>query len=190
MDFKEVVVSDGRSGGLIIYWKKEVVLSVRDKTENFIDVMIGVGQDNIWRFTGMYGEPRWENKHLTWQRLRDLSLISDMPWLVMGDLNDILYQFEKEGGRARPANYMQAFRDVIDDCNLMDMGYTGDKFTWQHGNIRERLDRDLANEAWSDKFPDACLHHLYYYRSDHRPILMCFEEPMVEETRGASCFAF
>jgi hypothetical protein len=130
MDFKEVVISDGRSGGLIIFWKKEVVLSVRDKTENFIYVFIGAGQDNIWRFTGMYGEPRWENKHLTWQRLRELSLISDMPWLVMGDLNDILYQFEKEGGRTRAVNCMQAFRDAIDDCNLTDMGYIGDKFTW------------------------------------------------------------
>jgi hypothetical protein len=190
MDFKEVVVSDGRSGGLIIFWKKEVVLSVRDKTENFIDVFIGAGQDNIWRFTGMYGEPRWENKHLTWQRLRYLSLISDMPWLVMGDLNDILYQFEKEGGRTRAVNCMQAFRDAIDDCNLTDMGYIGDKFTWQRGNIRERLDRALANEAWSDKFPDACLHHLDYYRSDHRPILMYFEEPVVEENRGPPVLRF
>jgi hypothetical protein len=85
---------------------------------------------------------------------------------------------------------MQAFRDAIDDCNLMDMGYIGDKFTWQRGNIRERLDRALANEAWSDKFPDACLHHLDYYRSDHRPILMCFEEPVVEENRGPPVLRF
>jgi hypothetical protein len=48
----------------------------------------------------------------------------------MGDLNDILYQFEKEGGRTRAVNCMQAFRDAIDDCNLTDMGYIGDKFTW------------------------------------------------------------
>jgi endonuclease/exonuclease/phosphatase family metal-dependent hydrolase len=110
-----------------------------------------------------------------------LSLASDMPWLVMGDLNDILYQFEKEGGRSRPAHCMQAFRDAIEDCNLVDMRYIGDKFTWQRGDIRERLDRGLANEAWNMKFPDASLHHLDYYRSDHRPILMCIEEPIVEE---------
>jgi exonuclease III len=129
MDFKEVVCSDGRSGGLILFWKQTVTLTVRDRTKNFIDVIIGIGQENAWRFTGMYGEPRWENKHLTWERLRELNQFGDSPWLVMGDLNDILYPFEKEGGRPRPNRCMKAFRDCLEDCHLMDVGYTGDKFT-------------------------------------------------------------
>jgi hypothetical protein len=54
----------------------------------------------------MYGEPRWENKHLTWQRLRELRAQCNMPWLVAGDLNEILYPFEKEGGRERPVQFM------------------------------------------------------------------------------------
>jgi hypothetical protein len=52
MDHKEVVCSDGRKGGLLLLWKKEVVVSLRHKSENYIDVFIGVGQENIWRFTG------------------------------------------------------------------------------------------------------------------------------------------
>ena len=70
MDFKEVVRSDGRKGGLLLLWKKEVVLSLRYKTENYIDVFIGADQENIWRFTGFYGEPRWADKHLSWDRIR------------------------------------------------------------------------------------------------------------------------
>lgn len=38
MYFKEVVVSNGRSGGLLLYWRKEVELTLRFKTGNFIDV--------------------------------------------------------------------------------------------------------------------------------------------------------
>ena len=38
MDFKEVVHSDGWSGGLLLLWKKEVDVSLRYKTANFIDV--------------------------------------------------------------------------------------------------------------------------------------------------------
>jgi hypothetical protein len=34
---------------------------------------------------------------------------------------------------------MQGFRDALSDCELEDLGFTGDKFTWQ-GRIRERLD--------------------------------------------------
>jgi hypothetical protein len=62
MDYKEVVKSDGRKGGLLLLWKKKVVLYVRCKTDNYIDVFIGDGIENIWRFTGFYGEPKWVGK--------------------------------------------------------------------------------------------------------------------------------
>jgi hypothetical protein len=38
MDFKEVVRSDGRNGGLLLLWKKEVKMSLRFKMKNSIDV--------------------------------------------------------------------------------------------------------------------------------------------------------
>lgn len=159
MDHKEVVRSDGKSGGLLLYWKKEALVSLKYKSENFIDVYVGNDPDKMWRFTGMYGEPCWENKYLTWQRMRNLAVTSNLPWLMMGDLNDIAYSFEKEGRRARPDWYMKAFQEAIDDCNLVDCGYIGDKFTWHRGMIRERLDRALAMESWQDMFLDATVHH-------------------------------
>jgi hypothetical protein len=98
MDRKEVVRSDGRSGDLLLLWKKEFQIFLRYKTNNYIDVEVGSGVDNVWRFAGLYGEPKWQDKHLTWQYLQDLHARADMPWLVMGDLNEIRYQFEKKGG--------------------------------------------------------------------------------------------
>ena len=90
MDYKEVVSSDGRSGGLLLLWKKEVGVSLGFKMTNFIDVFVGNNQNNVWRFTGIYGGPRWQDKYKTWQLLRDLNAANDLPWLVMGDLNKIL----------------------------------------------------------------------------------------------------
>uniref|UniRef100_A0A8R7VD44 Endonuclease/exonuclease/phosphatase family protein n=1 Tax=Triticum urartu TaxID=4572 RepID=A0A8R7VD44_TRIUA len=95
------------------YWKKEVPVSLRNKTKDLIDVFIGSGADNFWRFTGVYGEPKWADKHLTWQCLRELKAVCDMPWVVIGDMNDIMFSFEKEGGNARPSNFMTAFRDAV-----------------------------------------------------------------------------
>ena len=66
---------------------------------------------------------------------------------MMGDLNEILFLHEKEGGNPGPAQYMQAFQEAIDDCCLHDMGFIGDPFTWRRGRIRERLDRGLVNDA-------------------------------------------
>jgi hypothetical protein len=67
---------------------------------------------------------------------------------------------------------MQAFRNALIDCDLVDMGFSGDHFTWRRGRIRERLDRAVSNGNWSLMHPDARVHHLGYIRSDHRPILL------------------
>lgn len=71
---------------------------------------------------------------------------------VLGDFNEITKQDEKMGGAFRPHNQMQLFRDVIDECNFMDLGYVGPKFTWskhfENGHsIWERLDRGLATNS-------------------------------------------
>jgi hypothetical protein len=176
MDCKEVVRSDGRSGGLLLLWKKEIHISLLYKSSNYIDVMVGVGAENVWRFTGFYGEPRWQDKQLTWQYFRDLHAVVNLPWLVMGDINEIMYPFEKEGGNPRPQHYMKAFRDAMEESNLSDFGYTGPKFTWHRGKIRERLDRALTNEAWNTKFGDAVLLNMEYSHCDHRPIMMEFDK--------------
>lgn len=41
MDHKYIVHSDGRSGALILFWKKDVHVSLRHKAENYIGVFIG-----------------------------------------------------------------------------------------------------------------------------------------------------
>jgi hypothetical protein len=66
---------------------------------------------------------------------------------------------------------MQMFRDALSSCNLSDMGFSGDIFTWRRGRIRERLDRVVANQGWRDKFPMAAVIHEDFWKSDHRPIM-------------------
>jgi hypothetical protein len=82
-------------------------------------------QDKIWRFTEIYGEPRWEDKYKTWDKIREQKNVSNLPWLLMGDFNEILFSDEKEGGNPRPQHYMQAFRDTLTECGLEDIGYSG-----------------------------------------------------------------
>ena len=57
-----------------------------------------------WRLTGIYGEPRWEEKEKTWEALRTLHGRMHKPWLALGDFNEILFHHEKEGGRPRELN--------------------------------------------------------------------------------------
>ena len=46
---------------------------------------------------------------------------------------------------------MKEFREVLDECGLMDLGFRGEKFTWKGkrsgGLVLERLDRAVANNS-------------------------------------------
>lgn len=83
-----------------------------------------------------------------------------------------MFSSEKDGGNDRPHRFMQAFRDVLEECELEDIGFSGDAYTWKCGRLRERLDRDVATTSWSLMHPLVVLQYLGYIQSDHRPILL------------------
>ncbi|CAB4308255.1 unnamed protein product [Prunus armeniaca] len=50
----------------------------------------------------------------------------------MGDFNDILEASEKDGGRPRTVQSMDAFCGFVTASNLLDLGYEGCPFTWRN----------------------------------------------------------
>ncbi|KAG8474111.1 hypothetical protein CXB51_033599 [Gossypium anomalum] len=180
------VEADGSCGGLSLAWKGEIMVQLRSFSKSHIDVMITeVNSHEDWRFTGFYGSPYLNNKNYSWNLLRKLGeeqnypwlVCGNYPWLVCGDFNAILYAFKKKCGLPAEQRRMEAFREVLEDCQLMDIGYSGAWFTWERGNlpktnIRERLDRGVANEKWMNLFPSGGIQHLPYSMSDHCPLLL------------------
>ena len=169
------VQREGQGGGLALFWKSSINLTVIGSCKYYIDAIVDKGTDNEWRLTGFYGEPETARRIEAWEKLRYLNSISDIPWLCFRDFNEIIRQDEKVGGALRPHNQMQLFREVLDKCGFMDLGYVGPKFTWarhfDNGNsIWERLDRGLATNDWFLKFPGTRVHHLRCDSSDHIPI--------------------
>ncbi|KAL5741976.1 hypothetical protein ACOSP7_028708 [Xanthoceras sorbifolium] len=130
-----------------------------------------------WRFTGFYGEPKQWLREQSWVLLRRLAGLDNLPWLIGGDFNEILRGAEKEGGLARMGSAMDGFREAVDSCNLLDMGFSGNKFTWCNrqfgGNvIWERLDRCFCNIGWRTLFPGAVVVHRDFSGSDHRALVI------------------
>ena len=74
---------------------------------------------------------------------------------------------------------MSAFRDALDECDLMDLGFVGDKFTWKGkragGLVLERLDRATATNGWFARFPGTKVRHLNTHSSDHKAIAVKFD---------------
>ncbi|KAA3479129.1 reverse transcriptase [Gossypium australe] len=158
------VDSDGSKGGLCMAWKENVPISARSYSRRHIDAFVDDQiHGNKWRFTGFYGSPYAREREESWNLLKSLREDEGQSWLVYGDFNEILYSFEKKGGLPREEQRMEDFRNVLQDCQLIDVGYTGRWFTWERGNspetnIKELLDRgeeyiERSNafkfEAWS-----------------------------------------
>lgn len=139
-------------------------------------------EDNIpdsphWQFTFIYSPPI---PSLKCQLCDDLNIIGNTfngAWLMAGDFNAVFDQQDKTGGKLVATCSTDAFRNIIDTNDLIDLGYCGHSFTWNNkrvgkANIQERLDRGFANGAWKALFPTFSLTHLPAIKSDHRPILI------------------
>ncbi|KAL3509791.1 hypothetical protein ACH5RR_029192 [Cinchona calisaya] len=102
-------------------------------------------------------------------------VVHSLLWLFIRDLNEVLDNCEKFGGNPLNKHRVSLFQDLVDDFELIDLGFFGPKFTWwgkgKNGSvIQERLYRALCNVSWCDIFKDSVIDHLFRTRSHHRPI--------------------
>ncbi|XVF23259.1 hypothetical protein REPUB_Repub13aG0021000 [Reevesia pubescens] len=71
---------------------------------------------------------------------------------------------------------MSDFQEVIYDCGLQSLPFTGPMMTWSKGSgenrIFERLDMSFANNAWWNLFTFASEDHLISSTFDHLPLLI------------------
>ena len=109
--------------------------------------------------------------------MRWLQTKSSLPWLCAGNFNEIIKSHEKLGGRLRPHQQMQDFRDVLDECGFVDLGFVGNKFTWYKNfsnghTIWERLDRAIGTQSWFSIFLATKVVTLECGTSDHKPIII------------------
>jgi exonuclease III len=178
---------EGQSGGLAVFWKTGVKVHFHTAARLYMDMDVEESDGFVWRFTGVYGEPKSDKKDLTWRAMRVLNAQTKRPWLMCGDFNEILLQCEKEGGEARPQASMDKFKQALEDCELADLGFIGDAFTWRNNShrseyyIRERLDRAVANMEWRSHFPGVVVKNGNHYHSDHRPVIVTIEREVVRE---------
>jgi hypothetical protein len=176
------VSSNGQSGGLALFWHDQIIVKVKDMNERYIDVYMCVSPSAPqWHLICVYGEPRVEDRHRMWDILRNIKSSLSLSWLVMGDFNEALWQEEHLSYTPRPVNQMDAFREVLYDCDLTDLGFVGVPYTYDNrcagrANVRVHLDRAVACTAWRELFVEMRVQHLTSPVSDHCPVLVQLEQ--------------
>jgi hypothetical protein len=170
-----VVDSIGKSGGLALMWNLDNVVQIQNYSRWNINAVIQTDSTaKEWKFSGFYGHPEVAKRPGSWALLRHLAVLAPVPWLCVGDFNEITFANEKSSRTYRPRGQMQAFRSA-----LADLGFHGPKFTWYNGRsegdlILERLDRAVANLGWTEIFNVVEVSVLARVQSDHHPLLVDF----------------
>jgi hypothetical protein len=184
------VDSRGKLGGLALFWDENIRVDLSAIDDRYIDV--SVLEDPLsdpWRATFVYGEPRVEDRHRMWEILQRLKTRSTEPWIVIGDFNKAMWQYEHFSETKRGEKQMADFREVLECCGLRDVGFSGVPWTYNNNkpgsrNVKVRLYRGVATQGWLNRFFDVAVVHLTSPCSDHCPLLLQIQREEVSSSSG------
>ena len=119
----------GYAGGLWILWKTEEVEVVSlSSTEQEIHATVKVRSSNLtWLLSAIYASPRLVERKILWGNLKTVAHLHSLPWLMLGDFNEVLCAEDKFGGNHINLNRALEFKDCLDECNMLDFGFCGSK---------------------------------------------------------------
>ncbi|CAL9010119.1 unnamed protein product [Prunus brigantina] len=169
---------DGIAGGLSLWWNDDLDIQILSSSKNVIDTaIISRNGECSKRITWVYGTPYRVEKDVFWRNLEQLSGDNSLPWLCAGDFNEILWGFEKSGGRETSLYRPQYLMNFMDKTGLIDLGFQGQSFTWRNnrskeGLVQERLDRGLINCSWQKAWPNSTATHCPAVGSNHCPLVI------------------
>ncbi|XP_026410193.1 uncharacterized protein LOC113305353 [Papaver somniferum] len=172
----------GRSGGLVLAWKKEIHLNVISSSLRGIYVTSTdiIHSKKIFHIHFVYGEPNSSLRPSFWEQqcLRPNAPIDDLVFFI-GDFNTLLGTEDKNGGLEVNDSDFEHIRNFCSAFNLHDPVFSGPRFIWsnmQQGPdlILERLDKYFINQIAEYLCPKFCVNNLPKDSSDHCPMHIGF----------------
>ncbi|KAJ8429857.1 hypothetical protein Cgig2_023094 [Carnegiea gigantea] len=79
-----------------------------------------------------------------------------------------------KGGNEVADHELEDLNNLFHTCELQEMRWTGDYYSWTNKTIWSRIDRVLINAYWFEPFDFTLTHYLTNGLSDHAPMLIKF----------------
>ena len=119
----------GQSGGVwVLEANNRHCCSLEDCFRQMVTVRVKEGSTE-WLCSGVYASPTPSVCESLWEYMVQLRSTIQIPWMLVGDFNEVLLPTEVHGG-SFSFHRASLFVDVLEDCGLMDLGNVGLKFTW------------------------------------------------------------
>jgi endonuclease/exonuclease/phosphatase family metal-dependent hydrolase len=167
-------------------WNDDLQVTVHSYSFYIIHATV-VNSTSILKFglVCIYGDPYHRQISQTWDEVASFVYDnSSIPMLCMGDMNELLYDMDKNSPNIN-CSHMYAFRSFVKSCGLFDLGFSGPAYTWTNKRFSskptfERLDRCLVNVEWCNAFPISNFYNmpLIHSLSDHAAILLSTDGPI------------
>ncbi|WZZ77741.1 hypothetical protein YC2023_098313 [Brassica napus] len=152
-----------RLGKIWFCWSDRVQVTMLHKSSQVITCVVQIPETKEqFICSAIYASNFEAERRELWEDMRGTQAAYkhlDMPWILLGDFNVTL----SSGEHSRVRDYltdqrgMRQFQEVVSDCVLTDLAYTGAIFTWWNKQdtdpIGKKLDRALINGAWLSAFP-------------------------------------
>ena len=129
---KLVVDAKGKAGGLCLMWKWGINLEVEEFNKNLLAVKIKEALCE-WLLVGFHKPPYPAKKRKVWENLCAILESFQGPWVCFGDFNYIVNAEEKYGGVKGGTSAPNYLKELMFDLGAIDLGYSGNKFTWAKG---------------------------------------------------------
>lgn len=120
-------------GGLCFIWDREIQVTILVKNKYMIHATI---EHCIfpckWYLTRAYGPPTHKDKNNFWSLLENTADCMGDPWIIIGDLNEILLADDKLGGRTIGSSSRNYLHNFLTNTDFTDLGFRGSPFTWSN----------------------------------------------------------
>lgn len=133
---------------MAIMWRKFFNCRILKYSLNFINAEVNDSKNGLWRLTGFYGYPEIIRRRESWKLISSLSKMSQLPWCIIGDFNDMFSDEDKCGRVDHPAWLLSGFIDVISGCGLTDLVLEGYPYTWAKNKGKEMRWKKDWIELW------------------------------------------
>ncbi|KAH7853775.1 hypothetical protein Vadar_006420 [Vaccinium darrowii] len=175
---------EGLSGGLALWWNLDVDIDVEIANTNIMHTIItDKSNRKVWAATFVYGCPVRSGRSKIWEEITRIAKSECLPWMCMGDFNQVLGIADKMGGVCPSQTAISEFHAMISESGLIDLESKGPKFTWRNNRrgeefIMERIDMAFANYKWRELYEKALVFVEPAIGSDHNPLVLNTKVPL------------
>ncbi|GJZ37317.1 RNA-directed DNA polymerase, eukaryota, reverse transcriptase zinc-binding domain protein [Tanacetum coccineum] len=178
-------VDSNRGCRIMVGWDRNIVgANLISQTDQVMHFEVNFSHDHRKQFVSfVYAKNFERDRKPLWRNLSEHNmLVSNEPWVVLGDFNVIMNTDECSNSFNIVDRDMDVFRRVLHSLELEDIVSYGMFYTWiqkrrnPEAGFLKKLDRVLGNASFLSSYASCFAKFLPYMTSDHCPAIIVYPD--------------